>query len=98
VDDVNNNPTRTWDGIPDRYTTTPTAAQWPNVVTVRVAVLMRSTTPTAGYDDSGKRYDLTSGIPPFFTCNPAVAGECQYRRHVFTQTFQVRNIAVRRAG
>jgi len=98
VDDVNNNPTRTWDGIPDRYTTAPTPAQWPNVVTVRVSVLMRSATPNAGYDDSGKRYDLTSGIPPAFTCNPAVLNDCQYRRHVFTQTFQVRNIAVRRAG
>jgi hypothetical protein len=68
------------------------------VVTVRVAILMRAATPTPGHDDSGKRYDLTSGIPPAFTCNPAVANDCAYRRHVFTQTFQVRNIAMRRAG
>jgi hypothetical protein len=27
-----------------------------------------------------------------------VANECAYRRHVFHQTFQVRNIAMRRAG
>lgn len=98
IDDVNNSATRTWDGIPDRYTTTPTAVQWANVVTVRVAVLMRSPTPNAGHDDSAKRYDLTAGIGAPFTCDPLVANNCQYRRHVFTQTFQVRNIAMRRAG
>jgi len=98
IDDVNNSATRTWDGIPDRYTTTPTAAQWANVVTVRVAVLMRSPTPSAGHDDSAKRYDLTAGIGAAFTCDPLVLNDCQYRRHVFTQTFQVRNIAMRRAG
>ena len=98
VDDVNNNPTRTWDGIPDRYVTNPTAAQWPNVVTVRVSVLMRSATPSAGHDDSAKRYDLSSGLQPLFTCSALVQNECAYRRHVFHQTFQVRNIAMRRAG
>jgi type IV pilus assembly protein PilW len=95
IDEVNNNPTRTWDGVPDRYVTAPTDIQWPNVVTVRVSVLMRSATPNAGHDDSGKRYNLGTG---FFTCDPLIANNCAYRRHVFQQTFQVRNIAMRRAG
>jgi type IV pilus assembly protein PilW len=98
IDEVNNNPTRSWDGVPDRYETNPTAAQWPNVVTVRVSVLMRSAAPIIGHDDSSKRYDLTSGILPAFTCSPLVQNDCAYRRHVFHQTFQVRNIAMRRAG
>jgi hypothetical protein len=63
-----------------------------------VSVLMRSATPINGHDDSSKRYDLTSGILPAFTCSPLVQNDCAYRRHVFQQTFQVRNIAMRRAG
>jgi type IV pilus assembly protein PilW len=99
LDNVNNDPTRNWDGIPDTYVLNPaTPAEWSRVVTVRVSVLMRSATPNPGYDDSGKRYDLTSGLAAPFVCSQLVANECAYRRHVFHQTFQVRNIAMRRAG
>ncbi len=99
LDNVNNDPTRNWDGIPDTYVLNPaTPAEWSRVVTVRVSVLMRSATPNLGYDDSGKRYDLTSGLAAPFVCSQLVANECAYRRHVFHQTFQVRNIAMRRAG
>jgi hypothetical protein len=99
IDNVNSDPTRTWDGIPDTYVLNPASpAEWSRVVTVRVSVLMRSSTPSAGHDDSGKRYDLTSGLSVPFTCSPLVANDCAYRRHVFHQTVQVRNIAMRRAG
>ncbi len=86
------------DGAPERQSTAPAAADWANVVTVRVGILMRSISPRAGFDDSGNRYDLTAGNSPPFTCNPAVAFECQYLRHVFVQTFVVRNTAGRRGA
>jgi type IV pilus assembly protein PilW len=86
------------DGSPETQTTAPTALQWANVVTVRVAILMRSITPRAGFNDDGNRYDLTAGNTPPFTCNAAVPFECQYLRHVFAQTFIVRNIAGRRGA
>ncbi|MFN7428715.1 MAG: PilW family protein [bacterium] len=99
IDNVNNDPTRTWDGIPDTYVLDPaTPAQWSRVVTVRVSVLVRSSSPNIGHDDSGKQYDLTSGLSMPFACSPKVVNDCAYRRHVFQQTFQVRNVAMRRAG
>ena len=86
-------PTNRGDGIPDgsyiRCTTaTPcTAAQLVNAVAVKVYVLMRSETPSAGYTDT-KTYNLGSTtLGPF---NDA------YKRHMFTQTVRLTNVSSRR--
>jgi type IV pilus assembly protein PilW len=84
------------DGIPDVFTATPAAAQWNQVVTVRVAVLVRNTRPTPGHNDAGKLYDLNGDGVPDFTCIPGP--NCSFKRHVFSQSFQVRNVAQRRGA
>jgi type IV pilus assembly protein PilW len=86
------------DGRAETQALLPGAADWANVVSVRVAVLMRSLTPNSTFNDAGKRYDLTGGNAPAFTCNPAVGNECQFQRRVFVQSFQVRNVAGRRGA
>ena len=79
------------DGIPDRYTDNP-AGLGESITAVRIDVLVRTTTRTAGYDDSGKTYNLGGGAT--FNCTPGV--DCDFKRHVFSQTVQVRNCAQRR--
>ncbi|MBE7422839.1 MAG: PilW family protein [Zoogloeaceae bacterium] len=79
------------DGIPDRYTGNP-AGLGESITAVRIDVLVRTTTRTAGYDDAGKTYNLGGGV--VFTCTPGV--DCDFKRHVFSQTAQVRNCAQRR--
>lgn len=80
------------DGVPEQFVAAPTALQWPLVVAVRIAVLVRSPNRQHDYDDSGKSYDLGGGVT--YTC---AGDDCRYHRHVFAQTFQVRNLA-QRAG
>jgi type IV pilus assembly protein PilW len=85
------------DGIPERFVADPTLAQWADVVAVRVAVLARSPSAISGHDDSGKTYDLDgTGAAVPFTCTVGV--NCNYKRKVFTQTFQTRNLAMRRGA
>jgi type IV pilus assembly protein PilW len=85
------------DGVPDRYTATPLPTEWPNVVAVRVSVLARSLGFSPGYDDSSKSYDLNGdGVPDFPPCTPGV--NCGFKRKVFSQSFQIRNIAQRRGA
>jgi len=86
------------DGMPNQYVTIPpTAADWSRVVTIRIAMLIRSSTPDRNYRDDGKQYDLGNGAISF-AC-PAdpipLDADCRYHRHVFTQTFQVRNLSQR---
>lgn len=84
------------DGRPDRFTATP--VRWDRVVAVRVSVLIRATSAGIGHDDSGKEYDLNGDGVPDFRCTNALGTDplaCRYRRHVFVQTFQLRNIALR---
>jgi type IV pilus assembly protein PilW len=84
-------------GVPDRFTEAPAnAADWAAVVVVRVSVLVRDARPSAGYDDTGRQYDLNGDGVPDFTCVANV--NCGFRRHVFSRNFQVRNIAQRRGG
>ena len=87
-------------GISERFIEAPTDAEWANVVSVRVAVLARSPNPATGYNDSGKSYDLDGDGATDYVCTQA--GEaptaCSYKRKVFTQTFQMRNIAMRRGA
>ncbi len=80
------------DGIPDQYTEAPAPGDWPQIIAVRIAVLVRSTVPVAGQDDSGKTYDLGGGVT--FTCNT----DCSYLRQVYSQTVQLRNCALRRSA
>ena len=87
------------DGVADTFTATPSTADWANVVTVRVTLLARSATPSAQIDDSNKTYDLNGDNVYDFRCQDVLAAEpyaCQFRRKVFTQLFQLRNIAQRR--
>ena len=77
----------TGDGVPDTYVTAPTAAQWPNVVTVRVHVLARNTKATDDYTDD-KTYTLAGAA-----FNPT---EKKYKRHVFSTEARPMNIGGRR--
>jgi len=86
------------DGLPENHLLAPAAGDWVNVVTVRVSVLMRSLTQRTLLNDAGKRYDLTGGNAAPFTCDPLLAGDCQFQRRVFVQSFQVRNVAGRRGA
>lgn len=84
------------DGIPDIMTETPTAAQFPTVVSIRIALLVRAPSPAEnGYDDSSKTYTLDANGSTTMTCDASDSRPCNYRRKVFSQSFQVRNIAQR---
>lgn len=88
------------DGVADRFVADPLAVAadgWTRVVSVRVALLVRSLTPVSGYDDSTKNYDLDGNGTPDFTCTVNTI-ECSYRRAIFSQVFQVRNLAFRRGA
>ncbi|HEX6828316.1 MAG TPA: PilW family protein [Burkholderiales bacterium] len=75
------------DGVPDRYVAAPTAADWSNVVTVKVYMLARNTEQSQGYTDA-KTYDL--GLAG--TVTPGGS----FKRHLFTSTTQIRNVSQRR--
>ena len=81
-------------GTPDMYTEAPTDIQFTQVVTARVSVLVRSTKPTNGYNDDSRDYDLNGDGVAELNCTDDGL-PCNYHRHVFTQSFQVRNIAQR---
>jgi type IV pilus assembly protein PilW len=86
------------DGVADFFTANPAASNWINVVAVRVALLVRATTPTAQHDDSNKAYDLDGDNVVDYRCTLDVTtpSPCTYKRKVFSQNFQLRNIAQRR--
>jgi len=94
---IDNNP-NPGDGVPDIFTATPAAGDWSNVVAVRVSVLVRSPHLSSNYDDSGKQYDLDGDGIPDYTCTASYVNACKYKRKVFTQIFQLRNIALRRGA
>jgi type IV pilus assembly protein PilW len=89
------------DGVADFYTANVVnAAQWALVVSVKVTILVRSPNLNIEYDDSGKQYDLLGDGTAIFKCTnntgtPLAPGLCNYKRKVFSQTIQVRNIAQR---
>lgn len=95
------------DGIPNQYLEAPGATDWPNIVAIRVAVLVRSPGWQHDYYDgaingnvkgAAKVYDLNGDgsdaghTSDDFACS---GDDCHYHRHVFAQTFQMRNIAQR---
>lgn len=76
------------DGAPDSYTAAPTAAQWENVMAVRVYLLARNNETTAGYTDA-KIYNLGAAAS-------AVAPGGAFKRHVYTQVVRAINPSGRR--
>ena len=82
-------------GAPVTYTETPTAEQFARVVTARISLLVRSPKPSNDYDDSSRSYDLDGDGTAELKCSLEGGPPCNYHRHVFTQSFQVRNIAQR---
>jgi type IV pilus assembly protein PilW len=92
------------DGIADRFVADPLSVAgdgWARVVSVRVTLLVRTPTVIAGYDDSTKSYDLNGDGTADFTCTDVTATEpqaCAYKRALFSQVIQLRNIAYRRGA
>ncbi|OGS97202.1 MAG: hypothetical protein A3H31_08920 [Gallionellales bacterium RIFCSPLOWO2_02_FULL_57_47] len=76
------------DGAPDSYFPAPAAADWPNVVAVKMNILARNTEPTKGYKDT-KTYTLGSAgtFGPF---------DDEYKRHAYTKFIRLINPAGRR--
>ena len=75
------------DGAPDSYTTTLTAANAPNVMTIRAHLLARNNEPTGGHTDT-KTYNLGGvAVGPF--------GD-QFKRHVYSQLVRAINPSGRR--
>lgn len=95
-------PAGTGDGIADRFVADPlsiAADGWQRVVAVRVALLVRTPNPVPGYDDSGKNYDLDGNGTTDFNCTASgEANACTYKRAIFSQVIQVRNVAYRRGA
>jgi hypothetical protein len=85
------------DGVADFYTANVVnAAQWLQVVSVKVTMLVRSPNINTEYDDSSKQYDLLGdGASVIYRCTNSPAPACNYKRKIFSQTIQVRNIAQR---
>lgn len=75
------------DGMPDSYIAAPTAAQFTQVVAVRVHLVARANEPTTGYVDT-KTYDL--GLHGTYEPN-LVAEDRPYKRHLFTSLVRLQN-------
>ena len=69
----------------------PTAAQWPDVVTLKIYLLARSTDLTAGFSDT-----KTYGMGVAGSVSPA-STELAYKRHLFVQSVRLVNPSSRRA-
>jgi len=93
-----NTPTNRGNGLPDSYVRCTQGAacsadQLVNVTTVKIYVLVRGERPSAGHTDT-KKYCLAS--------NCSVAADYMgpfndsYKRHLFTQTIRLTNVATRR--
>ncbi len=97
------------DGYPDTWTTSPAAADWPNVMAIRVNILARNNEPSVGYQDV-KTYcltgvgPLTNGLPNACSLiSPAsnvhiLPKNDGYRRHLYSQIVRAINPMGRRAN
>jgi len=76
------------DGAADSYIAAPIAADWPNIVSVKINIIARNIDPATGYTDT-KNYVLGSAgsFGPF---NDA------YKRHAYTQVVRLVNPSGRR--
>lgn len=93
------------DGIADRFVADPSTlpSGWDRVVSVRVSLLVRTPNPIAGYTDADKNYDLDANGTTDYNCNTngVALGDpqaCMYKRALFSQVIQVRNLAFRRGA
>jgi type IV pilus assembly protein PilW len=76
------------DGAPDTYTATPaSAAEWRNVTTVKLGVLVRNLEKTAGHQQS-RFYDLAGTVVGPYTDD--------VKRHAYTETVRLTNVIGRR--
>ena len=78
------------DGVPDTYVTAPTLVQWPQVVAMRIYLLMRAPETSIGYTDA-KQYNFPAPIN--LTVGPF--GDA-FKRHVYSAEVRPKNIAGRR--
>ena len=78
------------DGTPDSYTTTPSFANWSNVMAVRAHILARNIDATPGYTDV-KTYTLGAATP--YTPSGV---DVHYRRHVYSELVRLTNPSGRR--
>lgn len=86
-------------GVADVFKATPLPDEWINVMAVKVTVLVRSPGLNLAYNDSGKQYDLYGdGMTRIYTCMASPAPACNYKRKVYSQIFQVRNVAQRKGA
>lgn len=88
----------TLDGSPDNYITAPAAADWPNVMAVRVNLLARNNDPTTGYTDI-KTYCLSGNTALCVAGNTSFvsAPNDGFKRHVYSQLVRAINPSGRRA-
>jgi type IV pilus assembly protein PilW len=77
------------DGMPDSYIAAPSAAEFTQVVAVRVYLLARANEPSTGYVDT-KTYNL--GLHGTYEPN-LVAADQPYKRHLFTTVVRLQNVA-----
>ena len=84
------------DGTPDSYTLTPTLTDFANAVSVRVDLLVRNASISAGYS-SAKTYnlgvDVSTPTSPAYTLGPYTDS---YRRHVYAAETRLVNLSGRR--
>ncbi len=76
------------DGVVDDFVTTGAAADWQNVIAVRLWLISRSTTPSPGYDDN-----KTYARGPFGDYTPAFGVERTFKRRLYTTVVQMPNVA-----
>lgn len=76
------------DGAPDAYTAAPAAAEWENVMAVRVNLLARNNEITTGYTDT-KTYNLGAAAS-------SVAPGGSFKRHAYSQLVRATNPSGRR--
>ncbi|WP_409524642.1 PilW family protein [Nitrincola sp. MINF-07-Sa-05] len=74
-------------GEPDLFTSTPTAAQWPNAVAVRVWLIVRSLESSPGHLDS-RSYVLGN--------ETAITFNDSFKRQMYSTTVRINNVAGRR--
>lgn len=80
------------DGYPDSYATT--AADWTNVMAIRINLLARNTECTTGYTDT-KSYNL--GLAGAASAPASTCTNGGYKRHVFSEVVRAINPSGRRA-
>lgn len=75
------------DGLVDGYVASTVAADWPNVVAIRIRLISRGATASPGYSDD-KSYDRGS----LFTAYTPTTAEAVYKRRAYTAVVQLPNI------